>query len=95
MGKTKEVFYPGDWFVFKLKDDDAIYLGTFWSLDVENNSILIETAIIDLANVTVVYSQKERKDRYSDKLITAGLLFPSIDHFKNSVDLDYEISWNQ
>lgn len=95
MGKTKEVFYPGDWFVFKLKDDDTIYQGTIVSLDIENNSILVETALIDLVNVTVVYSQKERRDRYSDKLITAGVLLPIIDHFNNSVIMDNEFSWNR
>ncbi|MGD1892441.1 MAG: hypothetical protein ACFB15_17860 [Cyclobacteriaceae bacterium] len=95
IGKTKEVFYPGDWFVFKLKDDDVIYRGAITSLDVKNNSILVETARIDLANVTVVYSQKERRDRYSDKLITAGVLFPIIDHFNNSVIMDNEFSWNR
>ncbi|MEO0333697.1 MAG: hypothetical protein AAF223_18810 [Bacteroidota bacterium] len=95
IGRTKEVFYPGDWFVFKLKDDDAIYRGAITSLDVKNNSILVETAHIDLANIAVVYSQKERRNGYSDKLITAGVMLPLIDHFNNSVIMDNEFSWNR
>jgi len=94
-GKTKEEFYLGDRFVFRLKNDNTIYRGDIASLDVKNGTVLIETALIKLDDIEVVYSQKKRNDPYSGKLITAGILLPLIDHFNNSVVMDNEFSWNR
>ncbi|MEM9830480.1 MAG: hypothetical protein AAF944_07565 [Bacteroidota bacterium] len=94
-GKTKEEFYLGDPFVFKLKGDRTIYRGNLTTLDVENGTLLIKTAIIKLEDVAVVYSQKKRSNRFSSKLITAGVMLPIIDHFNNSVIMDNEFSWNR
>jgi hypothetical protein len=94
-GKKREVFYLSERLVFRLKNDATVYEGTITSIDAKKNEIQIGTASVNLQDIAVLYSQKERRDRYSGKLLSAGILYPLVDQFNHVVIRDNEFGLNR
>jgi len=95
-GKQKEVFYPSNRLVFKLKKDKTIYNGRIVYLDVKNNKIQIGTESIELSNIRQVYSQKSTRHKsLAAPLFLVGLAYPLIDQFNTVVISNNDFSWNR
>ncbi len=93
-GKEKEAFYIGDRLVFELKGMAGTQKGIIYAMDAINNEITVGSAHINLKDIELVYSQKEYRNSYQNKLISAGILYPMIDQFNNMVIYKNTFRWH-
>jgi len=94
-GKKKEEFFIGDWLVYRLKNDDKVQRDVIHGFDVGQGEVVFEYTSVPLKDIEWVYSQKEHRKIYQNKLIAAGILFPIIDQFNNMVIAKNDFRWSR